>query len=440
MKRNPIAQSVIITLLFAAFAPRAASALDPTLENLDISGTLRLRAWQTGSQVKVPGKFPAGEEYASVSYEDLFFRNRFDLRVLPNLQVRAVFDIVSVFGKNDFAMGSGGTNLVTRDVYAVFNPAENGELSIGLQPFSLTGGYILARDASGVQYSHHLFGRSLKLYAAFVKAFDAADSAYGDNTAPPEYADDNIYFAGTMLNLSSVFFCDLYYVFEHDRFTDIDKGGTDGRMSSLHWIGLHNKFLWRNWIFRAGGIANWGYLLLDAGAGADRTGVRAWLFEFEAGYRFSGAQLSLVAEGASGDPNDPDAGSSFQDIKSSHEFAYIAVDNYGGLSIRDTSHSSWYGLRGAGVKAQYTLLGAVNFEARLLHFRTAEALSIGGNTSTWFGDEADFRAEYIYQEALSIFLTAGVFRPRTAYFALDKVRDDSGEYITEVMLGAQVTY
>ncbi len=440
MKLFRLIPAACITLLLFAAAGGRAHALDPTLENLDISGTLRLRAWQTGSEVKVPGRFPADSGYSSVNYEDLFFRNRFSLTVLPNLQVRAVFDIVSVIGKNDFAMGNGGTNLVTRDVYAVFTPTENGELSIGLQPFSLAGGYILARDATGVQYGHHLFGRSLKVYAAFVKAFDDADSVYGDNSAPPKYADDNIYFAGAMLSLASTLFCDFYYVYEHDRYTDTDGGGTDNRKASLHWAGLHCKVLWRNWVFRAGGIANRGHLLIDPGTGSDRTGVLAGLFEFEAGYRFSNAQVSLVAEGATGDPDDPDAASSFQDIKSSHEFSYIVVDNYGGLSIRGAGESSWYGLRGAGVKAQYTLLGAVNLELRLLHFRTAEALSMGGGASTWFGDELDFRAEYVYREALSLFLTAAVFRPRTAYFALEDVRDDNGNFINEVMLGAQVTY
>lgn len=437
IKTRYITAMCIIPLL-ALSLPRAVSALDATLENLDISGTLRLRAWQTGSQLKVPEKFPPVDGYASVSYEDLFFRNRFDLKVLPNLKLHAVFDIASVFGKNDFAMGSGGTNLVTRDVYAVFTPTANSEISIGLQPFSLQGGYILARDASGIQYNHHLFARSVKLYAGFVKAFDDADSVYGDNTAPPEYADDNIYFAGFTLNISSVYYCDAYYVYEHDRFTNVDDGGEDGRRSSLHWAGLHNKLLWRNWIFRAGGIANWGRL--DAGNGSGSTEVSAWLLEFEAGYRFSAAQVSLVAEGATGDPDDPEAGNSFQDIKSSHEFSYIVVDNYGGLSIRGYGESSWFGLYGAGCRAQFTLMETVNIEMRLVHFRTTQALAINGDSSTWFGDEADFRAEYVYQEALSIFLMAGVFRPRTAYFALDSVLDESGGFVTEVMLGAQVTY
>jgi hypothetical protein len=440
MSRTRFVTALFIIPLLALLVPRAAAALDATLENLDISGTLRLRAWQTGSQVKVPGKFPPVDGYSSVNYEDMFFRNRFDLTVLPNLRVRAVFDISSVFGKNDFAMGRGGTNLVTRDVYAVFTPTANSEVSIGLQPFSLQGGYILARDASGIQYNHHLFARSVKLYAGFVKAFDDADSSYGDNTAPPKYADDNVYFAGATLNVSSVFFCDFYYVYEHDRYTDTEDGGTDNRKSSLHWAGIHNKLLWRNWIFRAGGIVNRGRLYLDPGTGSERTDVSAWLFEFETGYRFSGAQVSLVAEGASGDPNNPEAGTSFQDIKASHEFSYIVVDNYGGLSLRGSGESSWYGLYGAGCRAQFTLMETVNMEVRLVHFRTTRALAINGNSSTWLGDEADFRAEYVYQEALSIFLAAGVFRPRTAYFALESVGDDSGGYITEVMLGAQVTY
>ncbi len=422
------------------------AALDTTLENLDLSGTLRMRAWHTGSQVKVPDRFPATDDYSHVNYEDLFFRNRFSLNALPMLQIRAVFDIIAVLGKNDFALGNGNTNLVTRNVYAVLTPWENAELSVGLQPFSLNGGYIMARDASGAHYTQHLFNRAVRLYSGIVKAFDVADSAYGDNTEPPKYAGNNVYFIGSELNISSTFYCDLYYVFEHDRFVDIDDDNppeiiiTDGRRATLHWVGIHNKFLWRNFTFRAGGIINRGTLDLDDGTTREKTEVKAWLLEFEASYRDGNFQAGLVAEGASGNPNNPEAGNSFQDIKASHEFSYIVVDNYGGLAIRGSGESPWYGLYGAGLRAQHTFFNSVNFEMRLLHFRTARALEIDGRSSTRFGEEVDFRAEYIYQESLALFATAALFRPGTAYFALDSVRDNESGIIAEIMLGAQVTY
>ncbi len=440
----PVIRRSAITAVFSGMMlwTLPALALDTTIENLDISGMLRLRFWYTGSQVKVPDRFPAGEGYSSVNYEDILFRNRFDLKVLPNIRIKAVFDISSAFGRDDFALGSGGTNLVTRDVYAIINPSPDSEFTIGLQPFSLQGGYILARDASGIQYTHYLFERSLKLYSGLIRAFDDADARYGDNTRPPKYADDNIYLIGASFNLSSIFYSDVYYTFEHDRYTSIDDDGKfiDNRKATLHWVGIHNKLLWGNWIFRAGGIINWGYLLLDSGSGSQRTDILAMLLEFEAGYRFNGIQASIVGEGATGDPNDPEAGKSFQDIKSSHEFSYIVVDNYGGLSIRGSGESSWYGLYGAGTKIQFTLLDTITTEMRLLHFRTTRSPDAGGNSSTWFGDEFDIRGEYMYQEALSLFMTAGIFRPGRAYRSLESVLDQRSGFVIEVMLGAQVTY
>ncbi len=428
---------IVLSIFFFLFP---LYALDDTLEKLDISGLLRMRYWYTGSQVMVPGKFPSSDEVSTLDYQDIFFRNRFSLKVLPELEVRAVFDIGAIFGKDDFALGSGKTNLITRDVYAVFRPTEEGELAIGLQPFSFQGGYILARDASGIQYAQHFFNRKVKMYAGFIKAFDDADASYSDEVRAPRYADDTIYFVGSTLSASSLFFADMYYIFEHDRYTAKNSGGayTDPRRASLSWAAFHGKFVFQNWIMRAGGICNWGNFALETAPPAGRTDVRAFLGEIELGYRENNFQISFVGEGASGDINNPDDAHSFQVIKSSHEFSYIAVDNYGGISLRPSGVSSWYGLCGAGLKMQYTLREAVSLEARLLHFRKSDFTELASESH--FGDEIDFRVEYVYSEVLPIFITAAAFRPGDAYYSLSAVDEGRRGIIFEIMLAAQLNY
>lgn len=415
-------------------------ALDNTIEKLDISGVLRMRFWYTGSQTMVPSKFPSSDGVSTLDYQDIFFRNRFSLKILPELEVRAVFDIGAIFGKNDFSLGSGKTNLITRDVYAVFKPTEESELSVGLQPFSFQGGYILARDASGIQYTQHLFNRNVKVYAGFIKAFDDADTAYNDEVSPPRYADDNIYFLGSTLSVLSLFFADIYYIFEHDRYTEKDSVGayTDQRTASLSWAAFHGKLIFQNWIMRAGGIFNWGEFYLQNNTSAGHTDVRAFLGEIELGYRGSNFQISLVGEGASGDINNPNDAHSFQVIKSSHEFSYIAVDNFGGISLRASGESSWYGLSGMGIKIQYTLWEAISIETRFLHFRKSDFTKSASEGH--FGDEIDFRMEYVYREILPIFLAAAVFRPGKSYYDLPTVDDDRRGIIFEIMLGAQLNY
>lgn len=415
-------------------------ALDDTLERLDLSGFLRIRIWYTGSDVMVPSKFPSNVGYSSVDYQDLFFRNRFSLKVLPELEIRAVFDIGAVLGKSDFSMENPKANLVTRDVYAVINVSDLGEFSIGLQPFSFYGGYILARDASGIQYSHYFNNRNGKIYVGFIKAFDDADTAYSDEVRPPRYADDNIYFVGTTLSVASVFFGDSYFIYERDSYTDRNSSGTfaDSRTASLAWLGFHGKLIFQHLLLRAGGIFNWGDVFLNDADSNSAISVRAFLGEIEIGYRKNIINISIIGEGATGSYDDPNDENSFQVIKSSHEFSAIAVDNYGGISIRGSGVSSWYGLCGMGLKAQSTLWDAFNVETRILHFRKSELTF--KNSSVHYGDEINFRMEYLYKEVVALFFVIGIFFPRDAYYSLYSIDDSSKGCILEILFGTQANY
>lgn len=432
--------AVFIILLSSVFVTDLIPAeIDPTLENLDISGFLRIRHWHLASKTRVGSNFDYSEKYRNTYYEDLFFRNRFYFKALPNIEVRTVFDVSAKLGKGDFALGSGSTNLITRDVYMVIRPTENGELSLGLRPFSLPGGYILARDASGAQYNQSLMKNTLNLYAAIVKAYDDADDSFGNNSDPPKYADDNVYFAGMKMKFVPIMTNELYYVYERDSYEDV-AGEGDERKSRLHWIGLHNKFLSGGFHLKLGAIYNWGSIFLwdEEISEFEKTGINAGLMEIDAGYRVGSFQVSIVAEGATGDASDPAHEHSFQDIKASHGFSFIVVDDQGGLAYRGSGESSWYGLYGYGMRIRYALFDSVTMILSGMDFRTTKKFEINEKSSKWLGSEVDFRAEYIYREALSLFLTSGVFLPRKAYDAL--VDYDTSGAVIEVMFGARVNY
>lgn len=440
--RKKILHTLLAALILPLFPGAAMSSeIDQTIQNLDISGFLRVRQWYAGSKSKMPDKFPPDSGYNDVHYQDLFFRGRLYLKALPNVEIRTVFDISSSFGKNGFAIGNGGTNIITRDVYAVFTLSADSELSIGLQPFSLPGGYILARDATGAHFSHYFFHRKLKLYGAYINAFDDAEDSFGEGSDSPEQRNDNIFFTGMNFNITSYLSGETYYTFEHDDYTTEGTANDDTRKSSLHWGGLHLKLTVGDWFISAGGIYNGGHInLRDDVEGYQRTDISAWLGEFEAGRRFDSTQVSIVAEGATGDPNSADAKHSFQDIKASHEFSNIIVDNYGGLALRGSGESSWYGLYGTGIRLQSTFFSSVTMNLRILHFRTTQTLEWNGSSSSWLGDEADIRLEYLYQETVSVFMTAGAFLPGDAYMALDAVQHGSDDPVIEAMIGVQINF
>ncbi len=427
-------------LILSPVVPKLFSAeIDPTLENLDLSGFLRIRHWNLTSKSQVGNNFDYADDYKNAYYEDLFFRNRFYLKALPNVQIRAVFDVSAKLGKGGFAIGSGETNLVTRDVYMVINPTESSEFSLGLRPFSLPGGYILARDASGAQYDHSFMKNSLNVYAAVVKAYDDADDSFGNNSDPPKYSDDNIYFGGMKIKFIPTMTNEIYYVYERDSYEDV-AGGSDERKSGLHWIGFHNKILAGGFHLKLGGIYNRGKLYLWNGTTSrfNKTDINAGLMEIDAGYRVGSFQVSAVAEGATGDASNAFDKNSFQDIKSSHGFSFIVVDDQGGLAFRGSGESSWYGLYGYGMRIRYALFDSVTMVFKGLDFRTTKEFEFNGNSSNWLGSEADFRAEYIYREALSLFLTAGFFFPGGAFDAL--AAHDTEGVVVEIMLGARVNY
>lgn len=437
--RSLIVFFTIIFIIPCLSLPVWAGEIDLTLESLDLSGFLRMRAFYTASKSKVPGKFSGSDEYQSVDYQDLFMRNRLSLKVIPELEVTGVFDIYSAFGSEGggFALGSGSTNLITRNLYAVFSPNDRIQCSIGLKPFSLPGGYILARDATGLQYDHDVFSSKVKLYAAVINAFDDAQDSYGEDSDPAEYRDDNIYFGGLRWQINPATASELYYAYENDRFVS----ESDDKKLSLNWIGWHNNYVAGRWQFTLGGIYNWGSLWFrNEELTFDKTTIDAYLYEASAALKLDAVSFTLVLEGASGDPDNVYAEDSFQDIKASHGFTYFVVDNSGGIAFRGSGESSWYGLYGVALKIQFGLFNTLSVETILAHFETNEKICWDGCGSTYLGDEWDVKLEMPYRDVVSLFFNNALFQPGDAYNGLESVQVDNKGLVIESMIGLKIMY
>jgi len=424
--------AITFLLLFISINLFAAN-LKKISDKLDLSGFLRIRYWYNTSKIKLPGKFDAVNQWQSDTYIDLFFRNRINFSLLKNLEIKTVFDIGAKFGQNGFSISSAETNLITRSVYIQFSPIDSIIISGGLMPFSLTGGFILAADGAGFKYQQSFLKKKINIYAGTLLAFDSATDSNITATASPIYSGNIIAYAGTTFKISSHLLGEVYYLFEYDGYTDT----ADTKTSTLHWVGTQWKFTWNNFYLTLGGIFNGGTIQLSSTAPS--TKIISGLWNFEAGYNFNDFQISAIAEGATGNPNNEDATSSFQDIHSTHGFSLIVISNSGGLAIRGAGESSWYGLYGEGARIKYNFL-SFDIGLNYYHFRTILPLTWQGNQVTWFGDEIDLKLTYKYKQKIEAYLTAGLFIPADAYRALDNVQDTTKAPMIEVMVGVKLIY
>ncbi|MBN2079725.1 MAG: hypothetical protein JW838_12215 [Spirochaetes bacterium] len=443
MARTPsILAAVFLLLGITALPPRLhAMSGEAFIGMLDFSGYFRVRSWNVVSRTYIPEKIKWSKNYRTVDYLDLFMRNRLSIKPIDEIEIRSVFDVSALFGKGAYSIDGSPTNFITRNVYGLFRPFRGSELSVGLLPFSLPGGYLLARDATGLHYIHHFTEKKVSVYAAYIKAIDDADDSFGVGSDAPDYIWDDICFAGVKFAIGSIFSAEAYYAYQDDRHTsnrltfeteDFTAGlEGDGRKASLHWVGLHTTTYAGIWFLRIGGIVNAGHLhVRNEFFHFRKILVRSGLLEFETGIDVNNLRVSLIAEGATGDPDKPNAGISFQHIRGAHNFSFIVVDSIGGISLRGSGASCWYGLYGSGVKISHTFIDSLRLELGLLHFETTKVMDWRGKGVTWFGDEADLGLEYRLGEFLSLTINAGAFLPQRAYCAQRAMKNNYADRLT----------
>jgi hypothetical protein len=431
---------ISIVILAASASGALASEVDPLLKKLDLSGFIRTRGFYIGSNVAIPGSLDGDSKYKHEYYFDLFARTRLNLKLSRLIEIKSVFDVYAVFGKADFAIGNGSANLITRDIYTVLNFSKYSQLSLGLMPFYLSGGYILARDAAGIKYEHKLFKKKLNLYSGMVFAYDDAQDTYGSQSDPPLYAGDYVFYVGAQIKPVAYYSSDTYYVLEVDYYLPGGSDGDSDKKGVLHWVGYHGKLLLGDFFINLGGILNFGFIHnYEYNSGWDYANTKdvfAGLWELSAGYRISNFQVSLAFEGATGDSGNASVGSSFQDIKASHGFSLIAVDNSGGIAVRGSGESPWYGLYGQGIKMQYDPAAGISLKLYYLHFRTINTVTYNSNDTTWFGDEIDFLVDFKFRNGLSAFVHGGILIAQGAYTG----ESTTNGIIGEISVGVKVVY
>lgn len=413
------------------------TGIDQNLQNLRLSGFFRTRGWHARSETVIDDLTSDGEK--QLTYQDLFFRNRLELKIIPDLFVHFTFDIFNVFGEEAAALGNNDVTMKTRSIYFSVKFNEKSKLSIGLQPFSLSGGYVLARDGAGIKYQHRFFRGKVNPYFYWIKAYDNSREESGDGYGKNDYSDDDIYVIGTQVSYAPNMNGDFYYAYEWDRQKPLDTddpGST--RTGSLNWIGTHNNWILGNWNFQLGGIYNWGIVHANDGRLNNRSFISAALYESSVGYQFRHTLVSLVSEGATGDASDEYGVDSFQQIKASHGFSNIFVDNSGGIAFRSSGDSPWYGLYGFGLKLDFALdfafQGILRLQTKLLHFQSTHEW----NGSKTMGEEWDFRAEYVFYKKIAVYFESGIFWPMAAYRNLNQSSDKSG--VVEIMIGTTIRY
>ncbi len=437
--KNKLGIFFLFWVAWFASASAQEQNLDPNLQNLRLNGFFRTRGWYMDTETKMRDFTSDGEK--TVSYSDLFFRNRLELKVLPGLFINYTFDIFNVFGEEAAALGNNDVTMKTRSVFFVINFGEKSQLSAGLQPFSVSGGYILARDGAGIKYEHKFLNGKLTPYFYWIKAYDNSREENLEGYGKNNYSDDDIYTMGTKINYLPNLNGEFYLIYERDMDKSLaynpDAPGSR-KTGNLCWVGSQSQWITGNWNLQWGGIYNWGILSTNDERRNPRRVVSAAQYEASIGYQFRHTLLSFVSEGATGDASDEFGKDSFQQIKASHGFSNIFINDSGGIAFRASGESPWYGLYGFGLKADFilsfALKGELRLETRLLHFQSTHSF----NGSHVMGEEWDFRAEYVFYKKLAMYLESGLFFPMRAYHGLSGSPDKSAT--AEIMLGTTIRY
>ena len=443
----------LIAVLLAAgcsslYAQQQANSrpIDKNIRNLKWSGFLRTRAWHLDSGSATSngqtGSFNDGNVRELRTFQDLFFRNRFALTISPNISINTLFDVGTLELGNDDGnretgseLGNPQVKIRVKNVYFRFRPAKNSEIQAGLMPLSFPGGYILAKDGAAVKYQHRLLRGRVLPYALFIKAFEnSSEDLNGNTVRNNNFNDFDIYAVGSKLAFGSSIKGETYYIHSED-FNRFDSTINKTSPFILNWVGLHSQFLVGKFTIKVASILNWGFIQTNEATGVEpsKVNLTAGLWQGQVGYSFGNLVVSLLTEGATGDPaNDRDR-HSFQGISPSHGLTNILIANDGGLQIR--AGGNLYGLHGYGLKLEYVFLGELSLNGSFVHFRGTR--SVAGRGSL-VGNELNMGAKYLGFEQISFFFTGATFLPGGAYTNL--VDNYRKRPIFEVMFGAQVNY
>ncbi len=358
----------IFFLPVALFAGAELSALE--MEQIEIDGYFRARGYYLSGENLFP--YPDnGKE--NVAFQDLFFRNRLAIPAQPSFRIITVIDIGERFGDNALRLGEASANMIARNAYAEYSVSDNTVFTIGLMPVSLGKGIILAADGAGIQAVQKFFsGRWVNTFT-WVNAYDASHTLELESAAAADYLEDTIYWFHTAVSPLRDLLLEFFAGGERDTYVTSNDYSKDSRKSLLFWSGVSLKYRSGVFLFTGDAYINAGELnVYNTEISAfQKKKVLAEYYSMESGYDSAVSGFGITAAGATGNPADSSAGSSFQDIKASSGFSRIMIDDSGGIALRGYGESPFFGLSAVGLYSRLLLFHKLNVQAKVLRFFAA---------------------------------------------------------------------
>ena len=385
-------------------------------KRLNFTGYLRNRYWNFYSSIPFVDS-SLSRNY--ISYLDLFLRNRFKYSISKKIAIQVVFDIYTIYGQTSGgsietrggSLGKPGFNLTTRNLFLSVQPFEALRFQLGLLPFSLPGGYVLAKDGAGIQIEYTPDISILNPYLFWIKAIENSITSSQENGLEPhDIRDDDILVFGNRSDISNWLRGNIYYIFRNDLNQD------DSVSGRLHWLGLNTNSIWRNFQVELSCIYNFGELKVRSNA--KDVSISSFLWGIYLGYEIGNLTLGTRGEGATGaNAGYPYTKDAFQTIGVSRGLSKILIDDSGGLAVR--GGGSLYGINSSSLELLWRHSTDLEVGFKVFYFLLLNRISGSSRSSSAsrdLGIEMNFSLDYRIYANLEIGHTFAAFYPLKGYF------------------------
>ena len=408
------------------------------VEGLNLTGYLRNRYWNFYSSIPL---VDSSLNRNNISYFDLFLRSRFKYSIPKKIAVQAVFDIYTIYGQTSGgsietiggSLGEPGFNLATRNLFLSVQPFETLQLQLGLLPFSLPGGYILAKDGAGIKVEYIPDIPYLNPYLFWIKAIENSLTSSEENGLEPhDIRDDDILILGNKMDISSLLQGNIYYVFRNDLNQD------DSVSGRLHWFGLNLGSIWRDFQADLSCIYNFGEIKVEPGS--ETISISSVLWGIYLGYEIANFTLGARNEAATGaNARDPHTKDAFQTIGVSRGLSKILIDDSGGLAIR--RGGNLFGINSISLELLWKHSADLKMAFKIFYFLLLNKISRPSQSSSGsrnIGGEINFSLSYHIYANLEINHTFAVFYPLKGYFNwVDRAQKN--EPVIELLIGLKAS-
>ena len=148
-------------------------------------------------------------------------------------------------------------------MYGRFESIKDLFITIGLQPFALPSGILLAADGSGAKVQRAFLNSNLQISGAMVFAYDESTASFSDtsDSYPGSNKRDDIGFFNSQYTVPNLARVSAYYLVQADNYTSgssVDPFDEDNKKTRLNWFGTQLKLYLGNFLLDSHLIANKG--------------------------------------------------------------------------------------------------------------------------------------------------------------------------------------